>query len=61
MHADGPVASLSACCLTALGSALYTGAIVGIASLAARFIGHSTTRDSAAAPSVSNKWRMLTE
>jgi hypothetical protein len=61
MHADGRIASLSDFCLTALGSALYTGAVVGIASLAARFIGHSTTSDSVAAPSVSNKWRMLTE
>ncbi len=61
MHADGRVASLSACCLTALGSALYTGAVVGIASHAACFIGRSKTSDSTAAPSVSNKWRMLTE
>ena len=61
MHADSRVASLAACCITALGSALYTGAVVGVASLAARFIGHGMTSDSAAAPSVSNKWRMLTE
>jgi rod shape-determining protein MreD len=61
MHADGRVASLWACCVTALGSALYTGALVGIASLAERSTGRSTTSESAAAPSVSNKWRMLTE
>ena len=61
MHADGRVASLWASSVTALGSALYTGAVVGIASLAARSAGRSTTSESAAVPSVSNKWRMLTE
>jgi rod shape-determining protein MreD len=61
MHADGRVASLWAFGVTSLGSALYTGAIVGIASRAARFVGRNTTRDSAVTPSVSNKWRMLTE
>jgi rod shape-determining protein MreD len=61
IHADGRAANLWACCVTALGSAFYTGALVGITSLAARFIGRSTTRESAAAPAVSNKWRMLTE
>src|SRR5260370_22628206 len=29
MHADGRIVSLSACYITALGSALYTGAVVG--------------------------------
>ena len=61
MHADGRLASFRSFCITALGSALYTGAIVGIASLVARFIDRKATSDSAAAPAVSNKWRMLTE
>jgi rod shape-determining protein MreD len=61
MHADGRVASLWAFCVISLRTGLYTGAVVGIASLAAHFIGRRTARDLAAVPSVSNKWRMLTE
>jgi rod shape-determining protein MreD len=61
IEAHGRPDSLSSYCLAALGSALYTGALVGVASLARRFMGRQTTRDSAAAPAVSNKWRMLTE
>jgi rod shape-determining protein MreD len=61
MHADGRVAGLWDCCITALGSALYAGAAVGLASLAARIISRQEARDTAAAPAVSNKWRMLTE
>jgi rod shape-determining protein MreD len=61
IHTDGGIASLSAICIIALGSALYTGGIVGIASLVAHFIGRTATSELVAAPSVSNKWRMLTE
>jgi rod shape-determining protein MreD len=61
MYAEGRADSLSAYCVTALGSALYTGAVVGIASLAARFISRQKAGVTAAAPAVSNKWRMLTE
>jgi rod shape-determining protein MreD len=60
-YADGHFAGFWAYGQTALGPALYTGAVVGLVSLAARFIGRQKIRDSAAAPAVSNQWRMLTE
>ncbi|MGE5192488.1 MAG: rod shape-determining protein MreD [Deltaproteobacteria bacterium] len=62
MLADGRTPDLPALARYAAGSAIYSGAVVAAASLAARLVLRSPTgNDSAAPPAVSNKWRMLTE
>jgi rod shape-determining protein MreD len=47
--------------IAALGTAVYTGALVGLASRAACLIGMQKRPGSQAATVVSNSWRMLTE
>jgi rod shape-determining protein MreD len=49
-------------CIHAAGSAVYSGILVGIAELAIRLVRGKTSENSeGTAPTVSNKWRMLTD
>ncbi len=59
---DGQPPEVSVVCVQAAGSALFTGLFVSGAVLAARFVVPRTPADVVgAAPTVSNKWHMLTE
>jgi rod shape-determining protein MreD len=58
IHGPGAVAL----CAFASGSALYSGILVAAVSLLAKAVLRQPSRDAVApSPSVSNKWRMLTE
>ena len=59
---DGRPIDLRGLCIHAAGSAVYTGMIIGAAEFAIRFVRGSSTEDAAnASPTVSNKWKMLTD
>lgn len=59
--ADGRPVDLGALCLAAAGSAVFTGILVAIAELVIRLMRGKAGDDAGvAAPTVSNRWRMLT-
>jgi cell shape-determining protein MreD len=59
--ADGRTLDLATLAIPAAGSAIYTGVLVAVLSLAASLVGRDRTDDATAVPAVSNRWRMLTE
>ena len=62
MVPDGRIHALATLAGHAARSAIWTGALVAIATLAARLIISTPAEsDPAATPAMSNKWRMLTE
>jgi len=62
MVPDGRIHALATLAGHAARSAIWTGALVAIATLAARLVLRSPAEsDPAATPPMSNKWRMLTE
>jgi rod shape-determining protein MreD len=59
---DGQAFDLRELCVTAAGSAVYTGIIIAAAEFANRYArGDSGGDDAVAAPTVLNRWKMLTE
>ena len=59
---DGRPSDLRGLCVHAAGSAVYTGMVIAAAEFAIGFVRGSSTADAGiAAPTVSNKWKMLTE
>jgi len=59
---DGHSVDLRAQCVQAAGSAAYTGILVAAAEFAIRYVrGNSAAAASLAVPTVSNRWKMLTE
>jgi hypothetical protein len=62
MPADGRILDLVTLAIPAAGSAIYTGVLVAVISLATSLVGRDLADDATAAvPAVSNRWRMLTE
>jgi rod shape-determining protein MreD len=61
MLSDGRTLDLARLAIPTAGSAIYTGMLVAVISLAASLVGRDRAGDATAAPAVSNKWRMLTE
>jgi rod shape-determining protein MreD len=61
MLADGRTLDLGTLAMSAAGSAIYTGVLVAVISLAASLVGRDRTENATALPAVSNRWRMLTE
>jgi hypothetical protein len=59
-QSDVRAVDFSGLLIAASGSAVYSGVLVGLASLALRIIGGQKRTGSGAATVVSNKWRMLT-
>jgi hypothetical protein len=58
---EGRIPDLASLGKSAMGSAVYTGLLVALVSLAARIVRRQPIEDEAdASPAVSNKWRMLT-
>ena len=58
----GHPADLPALCAFAAGSAIYTGLVIAVAESAKRIVrGTADEHVAVAGPTVSNKWRMLTE
>ena len=59
---DGHSIDLRAQCVQAAGSAIYTGIIVSAAEFVIRYLRGNGTRDARlAVPTVSNRWKMLTD
>jgi rod shape-determining protein MreD len=59
---DGSPFDLRGLCIHAAGSAFYTAGIIAVVQMAHRFVrGSSSSAEPISAPTVSNKWRMLTE
>jgi len=61
MLADRRTLDLATLAIPAAGSAIYTGILVAVISLAASLVARHPTDDATAVPAVSNRWRMLTE
>jgi hypothetical protein len=59
---DGHSVDLRGDWIHALGSSVYTGLVIAVAEFAIHFLHRNSTEVTAiAAPTVSNRWRMLTE
>jgi len=62
MFPGGRILDLAGPVRFAAGPGLYTGVLIATATLAARLVARTPAGiDAAAAPAMSNKWRMLTE
>jgi hypothetical protein len=61
MLADVQTHDLATLAIPAAGSAIYTGALVAVISLAASLVETNRADDVTEVPAVLNRWRMLTE